>query len=98
MRRRQIVLVAYPGVQSLDVSGPTHKIIAQVNQSDLALIRERGWFVDDAPCLNQAADAVEQGTGGRHDGPNPFRHSRFAHLSLFARIALFSRTLRPARP
>jgi DNA-binding transcriptional MerR regulator len=24
----------------------------------MALIRERGWFVDDAPCLNQAADAV----------------------------------------
>jgi hypothetical protein len=31
---------------SLDVSGPTHKIIAQVNQSDLALVRERARSID----------------------------------------------------
>jgi len=31
---------------SLDVSGPTHKVIAQVNQSDLALVRERARSID----------------------------------------------------
>lgn len=35
------------GLQSdIDVSGPTHKIIAQVNQSDLALVRERARAID----------------------------------------------------
>lgn len=30
----------------IDVTGPTHKIIAQVNQSDLALVRERACSID----------------------------------------------------
>jgi phage protein D len=30
----------------VDVSGPTHKVLAQVNQSDLAFLRERGRAVD----------------------------------------------------
>lgn len=35
------------GLQSdVDVSGPTHKILAQVNQSDLAFIRERARSID----------------------------------------------------
>jgi uncharacterized protein len=35
------------GLQTdIDVSGPTHKIIAQVNQSDLALVRERARSID----------------------------------------------------
>jgi uncharacterized protein len=35
------------GLQSdVDVSGPTHKILAQVNQSDLALVRERARAID----------------------------------------------------
>ena len=31
---------------SIDVSGPTHKVLAQVNQSDLAFVRERARAVD----------------------------------------------------
>jgi len=35
------------GLQSdVDVNGPTHKILAQVNQSDLALLRERARSID----------------------------------------------------
>ena len=31
---------------SIDVSGPTHKVLAQVNQSDLAFLRERARAID----------------------------------------------------
>jgi phage protein D len=31
---------------SVDVSGPTHKVIAQINQSDLAFLRERARAID----------------------------------------------------
>jgi len=30
----------------IDVSGPTHKVLTQVNQSDLAFLRERARAVD----------------------------------------------------
>lgn len=40
-------IAAQHGLQSdLDMSGPTHKVLTQLNQSDLAFIRERAMSVD----------------------------------------------------
>ncbi len=51
---------------AIDVSGPTHKVLAQVNQSDLAFLRERARAVDaevwiDAKTLHAAAHASRNG-------------------------------------
>src|SRR5271169_5522322 len=40
-------IASQQGLQAnVDVSGPTHKVLAQVNQSDLAFLRERARAVD----------------------------------------------------
>jgi phage protein D len=51
---------------SVDVNGPTYKVLAQVNQSDLAFIRERARAVDaevwmDANTLNAKTHTGRQG-------------------------------------
>jgi phage protein D len=42
----QSIASAHSLTPSIDVQGPTHKVIAQVNQSDLALMRERARAID----------------------------------------------------
>jgi hypothetical protein len=51
---------------AIDVSGPTHKVLAQLNQSDLAFLRERARAVDaelwlDGTTLNVKAHARRDG-------------------------------------
>ena len=57
---------AYGLTPSVDVEGPQHKVIAQVNQSDLALIRERARAIDaevwmDGSTLHVQSRAHRQG-------------------------------------
>ncbi len=51
----------------IDVSGPTHKVLAQVNQSDLAFLRERARAVD-AEVWVEGTTLHVQKRGGRDAG------------------------------
>lgn len=51
----------------IDVSGPTHKVLAQVNQSDLAFLRERARAVDAELWMDDSTLHV-QARGNRNGG------------------------------
>ena len=61
-----------PARRSVDVSGPTHKVLAQVNQSDLAFLRDRARAIDaevwvDGTTLTRSARA-RRAAGQRRAG------------------------------
>ena len=63
---------------TIDVSGPTHKVLAQVNQSDLAFLRERARAIDaelwmDGSTLNAKTRAHRNG------GTVPLRYGNDLH-------------------
>jgi phage protein D len=69
---------------NVDVSGPTHKVLAQVNQSDLAFLRERARAID-AELWMDGSTLRAQSHGSRDGGTVQLRYQRdlreFAVLS-----------------
>ena len=74
----------------VDVTGPTHKVLAQLNQSDLAFLRERARAID--------AELWIDGTTLQRQGRTRAAAARRVAARLRQRAARVHRARRPRRP
>jgi hypothetical protein len=83
---RQVVS-AHGMTAEVDVDGPTHRLLAQVNQSDLAFLRERARAVDAELWIDDRTVYVQARTRRSH-GSNTFTYgSSLIEFSVLADLA-----------